>query len=55
MYIRKKLVLEDINRNREIMGLGRLLTEQEKEKGTEVINELIEVFKSTPKEERERT
>ena len=49
----KKELLIEINRNREIMGLDSLLTEQEKEKGAEVINELMEVFKSTPKEERE--
>ena len=49
----EKGLLVEINRNREIMGLGSLLTEQEKEKGAEIINELMEVFKSTPKEERE--
>ena len=51
--MRTNLIVE-INRNREIMGLERLLTEEEKtEKANELIDELIEVFKSTPKEERE--
>ena len=51
--MRKNLIVE-VNRNREIMGLERLLTEEEKtEKANELIDELIEVFKSTPKEERE--
>jgi len=53
----KKNLLSEINRTREIMGL-EILIEQEENKenkvAQELIAELIEVFKSTPKKERKK-
>lgn len=50
----KEQLLVEINRNREIMGLGRLLSEQEKEKiANSYMQEVLDAFKTTPKNERE--
>ena len=51
----KKQLLVELNRNREIMGLGKLITEQEKQNQAEdLFGELVMMFKSTPKDEREK-
>jgi len=49
----KKELLNEIHRTREIMGLGIIMEQEENKVAQELIAELIEVFKSTPKEERE--
>ena len=54
----KKELLVEINRTREIMGLQNLVTEQEKQtkdkQTEELYGELVMVFKTTPKDEREK-
>jgi len=48
-----KNILVEINRSREMMGLERLLTEEEKQnQSDDMFSELIASFKTTPKDER---